>query len=403
MNISAWDKDSFFQKLDVLVLGGGLCGLWTAKHLIERFPHWKIAIADRAPSPWGASTRNAGFACFGSAGELYQDLMRMPENDVWKLVEMRFQGLNLLKSQLEASAIDYQEWGGYEIFTKDQSTEAEEVLDHLPKINAALKDITGKSELIQSQPPSAFSSPLKISQLLYNPLEGQLHSGKLVLSLQQSLLRQGVRWMGGLHADSWEKTEQDASSPSEGFLTHFNGLSPNDRLAKDQSGPSPYSLSIPSRYLVVCTNGFGAALLPELDVVPARGQVLLTKPLPQNPIQGCYHMEEGYYYFRNWGQRILIGGARNLDFQTETTTEIGLHLPIQNHLMETLKTLFPHLQPHLEMDQQWAGIMGMGSSKMPLVGETEEGVLYCLRMSGMGVALSPIVAQKIVHFLEQKQ
>jgi hypothetical protein len=33
-----------------------------------------------------------------------------------------------------------------------------------------------------------------------------------------------------------------------------------------------------------------------------------------------FHLEKGYYYFRNINDRILLGGGRNLDFEGETTT-----------------------------------------------------------------------------------
>ncbi|MBK7637250.1 MAG: hypothetical protein IPJ13_25425 [Saprospiraceae bacterium] len=50
----------------------------------------------------------------------------------------------------------------------------------------------------------------------------------------------------------------------------------------------------------MCTNGFTAALFPELEVVPARNQVLITEKLDNNPLDSGYHMDKGYVYFRNY-------------------------------------------------------------------------------------------------------
>ena len=59
------------------------------------------------------------------------------------------------------------------------------------------------------------------------------------------------------------------------------------------------------------------------QVKPARAQVLITKPIENLDIKGTFHLDKGYYYFRNIENRILFGGGRNLDFEGETTTEFN--------------------------------------------------------------------------------
>jgi hypothetical protein len=44
-------------------------------------------------------------------------------------------------------------------------------------------------------------------------------------------------------------------------------------------------------------------------------------------------LDQGYYYFRN-GDRILLGGGRNLDFDVENTTEFAQTEIVQNKLEE---------------------------------------------------------------------
>ena len=50
--------------------------------------------------------------------------------------------------------------------------------------------------------------------------------------------------------------------------------------------------------LMIATNGFASQLnIP--NVKPARAQVLITKPIKNLHIQGTFHLDQGYYYFRN--------------------------------------------------------------------------------------------------------
>ena len=50
--------------------------------------------------PQGASTKNAGFACFGSLSEIIDDLKSHSEEEVIQLVKKRVDGLQLLRETL---------------------------------------------------------------------------------------------------------------------------------------------------------------------------------------------------------------------------------------------------------------------------------------------------------------
>ena len=70
--ISYWEKTQFL-KYDLIVVGGGIVGLFTALEFLNNHPNSKIAVFDKGVFPDGASTKNAGFACFGSLSELVED------------------------------------------------------------------------------------------------------------------------------------------------------------------------------------------------------------------------------------------------------------------------------------------------------------------------------------------
>jgi gamma-glutamylputrescine oxidase len=48
--------------------------------------------------------------------------------------------------------------------------------------------------------------------------------------------------------------------------------------------------------------------------------------------KGNLHYDKGYFYFRNLGNKILLGGARNLDCKNEETTNLEITAFLQNHL-----------------------------------------------------------------------
>ena len=151
-----------------------------------------------------------------------------------------------------------------------------------------------------------------------------------------------------------------------------------------------------TKKLAICTNGFASQFINE-DVKPARAQVLVTEKIPNLPFKGTFHMENGYYYFRNIDQRILFGGGRNLDIEGETTTHIGTSDLIQANLEERLrKFILPNKS--VKIEYRWAGIMGIGKTKSPIIKSIHPNVCIGVRMGGMGVAIGSEVGKSLSNF-----
>ena len=156
--------------------------------------------------------------------------------------------------------------------------------------------------------------------------------------------------------------------------------------------------TISAQKVIVATNGFAQRLLPALDVTPARNQVLMTKPIQDLKIKGCFHYDKGYFYFRNVGNRILLGGGRNLDFHTEMTDIFGTSDLIQNALVKLLETtILPHQA--FEIDGWWSGILGIGKQKKPIVQHVSPNIVVAVRMGGMGVAIGSLVGEEAADLL----
>jgi len=366
MNLSYWEIKSWLTNIDFTIVGSGIVGLNCALQLKERFPKSKILILEKGVLPQGASTKNAGFACFGSLSELIEDLKTHSEAEVFNLVKQRVEGLHLLRQMLGDDNIDYQELGGYELFTKADEALYEECLQQKDAINKLLKPIF--NEDVFSFKSDKFGFENIQPQQGFNQFEGQIDTGKMMSTLLQKVLRKGIKI---LNATAVESFSEDSNSVKV-KTNHFE---------------------FTTRKLLIATNGFASKLL-EKNVKPARAQVLITDPIKNLKVKGTFHLEKGYYYFRNIDNRILFGGGRNLDFKTEETTELEQTELVKNKLKELLETTILPNQD-IEIAQYWSGIMGVGSQKKPIIKQLSDNVYCGVRLGGMGVAIGSLVGKEL--------
>ena len=118
MQLSYWEKKTWFENVDHCVIGSGIVGLNCALALRQQFPEAKILVLEKGVLPQGASTKNAGFACFGSMSELLSDLKNHSADEVKELVNQRYQGLQLMRQNLRRSSNRFYKNGGYLFFMK---------------------------------------------------------------------------------------------------------------------------------------------------------------------------------------------------------------------------------------------------------------------------------------------
>ena len=112
MNLSYWEEKHYFEDNDLVVIGAGIVGLSTAIAAKTLRPDLKILVLERSTLPSGASTKNAGFACFGSVTELISDSLHMKYEDQIALLKMRWDGLKLLQSNVTLEDMSYRPRGG---------------------------------------------------------------------------------------------------------------------------------------------------------------------------------------------------------------------------------------------------------------------------------------------------
>ncbi|WP_027002573.1 NAD(P)/FAD-dependent oxidoreductase [Hugenholtzia roseola] len=390
MAYSVWEKEAF-TTYDLVVVGAGFVGLSTAAAWLERYPKARVAVVERNFLPTGASTKNAGFACFGSLTEILADLQMMNAETVFNLVQSRYEGLQLLRQRLGDSALDLKQYGGYELLTEAQMP----ALAELDKVNDFLKPIFEKyhtnfeGRVFRRKDGTIASfkfNAQKVRAMVYTPFEGQINSGMAIRNLWQYVAKRGALVWTGVQAIDWQAIGSNVE-------LHLQPTS--------LSEPKPHTrFSIQAKKIAICTNAFAKEALPTADIQAGRGLVLITKPISSLPFKGTFHLEAGFYYFRNLENRVIFGGGRNLDFEAEKTTQLGINPLIAQDLENKLKTLIlPQFQP--EIDYFWSGIMAFGREKSPLLVSLHPNVAAGVRLSGMGVALSSKVALDLVSRLSE--
>ncbi|MCW9707601.1 NAD(P)/FAD-dependent oxidoreductase [Fodinibius salsisoli] len=360
---SFWEEETFLQPYDLIIVGAGIVGLSSALFYKQEHPSARVAVLERGVFPKGASTRNAGFACIGSIGEHLADLQKTSEENIKARIVRRYRGLELLKQTLGEEAINYDPCGGYELFTSDSKFKI--VASKIDRFNRWMEELLDEKEVYTSQKLEGYP-------VIYNRLEGALHPGKMMQALVQKALHAGIEIRWNTRVQAIDK---------EGSLVGTN------------------SSKFSTRKVLLATNGFTRRLLPKLEVTPARGYVLVTNAQEQMPWQGTFHHDRGYIYFRNIGDQLLIGGARNMAQKEEETDVFGVNASIKNHLIDfTSKVL--GLPDGWTIEEEWSGIMGFTPTKAPVVQQLAEHSYVAAGLSGMGIAIGMEVGQQAANLLQ---
>jgi glycine/D-amino acid oxidase-like deaminating enzyme len=350
-----------------------LVGLQSASRIKVTYPKARVVVLDEHAMGNAASLRNAGFACFGSAGEMLDEIARTSELEAVRLYEKRFLGIQKLLGRYGADRIGFQASGGTEVFSTDD--EAGAVIDQVSALNKALYGVHGKDAFLVCD-----MNPTKMNVVksgVFCPLEGGIQTHLLYRTVREEALRLGVEIYEGMRVVDWDEKNDFVE------LRMGNGM------------------RISAGRLLICTNGFTQRLIPDLAVAPARGQVFVTKAMDALPFEGIFHADKGYIYFRELGgHRILIGGGRNLDFVGEETMDMVVTDQFRSHLKSYLETVVLPGRT-VEFEYEWSGVMGMNENRNPIIGWHSNRVCLAVRMGGMGVALSSWVADEVIEVVKK--
>jgi gamma-glutamylputrescine oxidase len=123
-----------------------------------------------------------------------------------------------------------------------------------------------------------------------------------------------------------------------------------------------------AEHVVVATDGYPSGLLGELEglIVPTRGQMIATEPLPERVFDCPHYGRHGFDYWQQTPDgRILAGGFRDSALQDEFTTDETTTPGIQRALEDLVADLVGR---PLRVDYRWAGLFGLVLDFLPVVG-----------------------------------
>lgn len=357
MTVPYWQRSSKPQTIDVdaAVVGGGVCGLSAALHLIRR--GLSAVVLERHAPGSGASSRNAGYLMRGLA-ENYRSardtLGIETAQHVWRWSEENLRGL---QSEGISELPSYKHTPSC-LLALEQD-EADELIE-----SASLLQADGFGVLLsESGTDSAWASGLPIAGLV-NPGDATLNPAELVGLLASKL---GTAVLAG--------QEVHAIEPANAH---------DGRCVVRTSGAI-----VRARRVLVSTNAYAGSLLPNLASIvrPNRGQMLALTAEGAR-LDYAYYANRGHEYIRQTPEgTIVVGGCRNRFTQYEQTLEDQSTTPVQEAIEGFARML---LDRPIRVVARWAGTMGFSPDGMPLVGPVSEddSVWFCGGFTGHGMSLA---------------
>ena len=368
MTISYWldesGKDSL--KYDAVIVGAGIAGLSTAYWLEKKNPTLKIAVIDKHSLGFGASGRNAGFITCGSAehfNKLRKNFGIEKAIEIWKFSE---QNRELLKSEIIQETpgdVDYFSTGSCTVAATEVDWQRYQILNQ-DMLKAGIE-----VELINEDYLTSYYGVRHFQGAIQYKLDGLIHPIKLLKKIKSKLKN-----------TSFYFGEEVYQISTQDIRTQKNKFS--------------------AAQIFVCLNGFVSQLLPEFknQIMPQRGQIVVTEPLPPF-IKGPCYLTKHLCYFRQLPTgELLVGGFRNHDMAAENTALDEATENIQKALTEFTQSYFKNAQ-NIKIQYRWSGIMGFSKDEQMLIGEhpQKKNMFVMAGCSGHGMGLSFNAARVLVE------
>jgi glycine/D-amino acid oxidase-like deaminating enzyme len=369
---------------DLLVIGAGFTGLWTALLAKEENPARDIIILEAGEVAQGATGRNGGFMDSSITHGFYNGLSRWPQ-ELLALLALGIANLNEIEATIARLGIDcdYRRTGDIDMAT--QPYQVEEMKEEL-EIAAPYR--TNFQFLDRDQVQAIVKSPIFIAGLK-RPDSSLVNPAHLAWGLRKSCLELGVRLYEN---SSVIKLEEEN----------------NYIIAHTKYG------RVRASHVALGTNAF-PPLLKHISfyVVPVYDYALITEPLThaQRESIGWYGREgisdasRQFHYTRTTADgRILWGGYDAIYYWNNG---FGPHLensPIMfGRLAEHFFQTFPQLEG-LRFSHSWGGAIDTCSRFSPFWGTAHHGkTAYALGYTGMGVGATRFGARVMLDILDQKQ
>ncbi|MEV7416709.1 FAD-binding oxidoreductase [Streptomyces sp. NPDC089919] len=371
------------EHCDLLVIGGGYSGLWTALLAKERDPGRDVVLIESREVGWAASGRNGGFCAASLTHGLYNGLTRWP-GELAKLEELGTRNLDAIEEAVARYGIDcdFERTGEIDVATEPHQVE------ELKELHAEAErlGLAGGYEFLDRDALRAeVDSPTFLGGLWDREGVAMLNPAKLAWGLKEACLGLGVR-----------------------IYENTRGLS------LKSSGPgmavgTPYGRVL-ARKVALGTNIF-PSLVKRLRpyTVPVYDYALMTEPLTPEQLasigwkrrQGMGDSANQFHYFRiTPDRRILWGGydaiypyGGKLDSEYDHRPET--YLKLAGHFFDC----FPQLEG-IRFSHAWGGAIDTCSRFSAFFGTAHKGkVAYAAGFTGLGVGATRFGADVMLDLL----
>ncbi|WP_103514781.1 FAD-binding oxidoreductase [Streptomyces sp. SM10] len=374
------------EHCDLLVVGGGYSGLWTALLAKERDPGRDVVLIEGDEVGWAASGRNGGFCAASLTHGLANGLERWPD-EIGTLEELGGRNLDAIEEAVARYGIDceFERTGEIDVATQPhQLQELREWHEEMQKLG-----ITGVEFLDRDAVRAQVDSPTFLGGLWDRRGVAMLHPAKLAWGLKRACLDLGVR-----------------------IYEHTRGLD----LARSGPGTAvrtPYGRVFAGR-VALGTNVFPSLVKRVRSyTVPVYDYALMTEPLTPEQLasigwkgrQGLGDTANQFHYFRmSADNRILWGGydaiypyGGRLDADLDQRPETFLKLAGQ------FFECFPQLSG-LSFSHAWGGAIDTCSRFTAFFGTAHRGrVAYAAGYTGLGVGSTRFGAEVMLDLLSGEE
>jgi glycine/D-amino acid oxidase-like deaminating enzyme len=366
---------------DLLVVGGGYTGLWTALIAKERDPSLDVVLVEGQEVGWAASGRNGGFCAASLTHGFFNGLERWP-NELRTLERLGHENLQAIEDAVKRHGIDcdWERTGELDIATEPH--QVDELLEGAHQmaeygIDAAFLD----TDAVRAE----VDSPTFLAGLWDKDGVAMVHPAKLAWGLKQACLDQGVR-----------------------IFEH----TPASDLAGSGAGMAvrtPYG-RVFSRNVALGTNIFPnlvRRVRPYL--APVYDFALMTEPLTEAQLasigwknrQGLGDCNNQFHYFRiSADNRILWGGYDAIyHYGGKVRAEYDHRPATYRKLAGHFFTAFPQLEG-LRFSHAWGGAIDTCSRFTAFFGTAHGGrVSYAVGYTGLGVGATRFGAEVMLDLL----
>jgi glycine/D-amino acid oxidase-like deaminating enzyme len=301
------------------------------------------------------------------------DLKDMSFDDVVNLAIRRFRGVEKLVKEYSEEVLKLEWNGGHELFFQEDEASFNECCAYVDEFNnsfEAVLNIRPYTVLCVEE----FQGIKNLVGVISNKFEGGLNTGAMLKAMRDRALSMGVQVFNGVEVMSYS-SEQNALKVKTSI-----GLWKAKRIA-------------------YCTSSFHSDLFPDLQMNSKRNQVVITKPISDLKLNGTFHHQQGFNYFRNIDGRILMGGMRHHFPNTESTGIQGNTEEVVSALTDFLQHKI-HTTSEIEIDLAWSGILGVGKDERPVVNEVEENVFVGVCLGGIGVAIGSLIGEELAELID---